>query len=312
MEAVQERQGRGYRPHAVVVSPKSGEISGETLSEPILSINFPGDPIAHARPRMGRGGRFYTPEKTRTYRQNLANAIIAEMTGSPYQKGAHDTYALNAVFYRSTRQRIDIDNLIKTVFDAVTQTGFWADDCRVHEVSARIEKASENPRVEFSISLLEDRGPKNINKKYQFMEHKLCPQCGQPMDREKTRSYPSSIRKYCSLECFSKSRRQTLTCAYCFQAFDLPKSLTRKNGLKYPRKFCSRTCSIEYHRLLKRIKGKESDKWVCLKCGGRVSRKEYKVCRACSMTTRSDPSSNYWKLRHPHVEIKITAPGEEE
>lgn len=264
----------------------------------LFSIEMEGNPIAHERPRATRSGKFYTPKKTRDYKESLAWAIKLKTQDLDYKDNAESIYGVQAIFYRSTRQRIDLDNLLKMVLDAITQSGFWTDDSKVCEISAQIEKAQANPRAYFIVYLYNSTNYVETITNYKFQEK--CAYCGKPL--EKFKSYPSSKRKYCSVECSNQSRRIKLKCAYCGKDFEIPKShlrQTTKKGKTYMRSFCSRGCSLAYWGQLKRKKGKESDKWICTVCGGRVSRKEYKRCRGCSMKSRSDPNSNYWKLRHP-------------
>lgn len=268
----------------------------------LLSVSCDGDPVAHQRPRQGRGGHFYTPEKTRAYRQVLVGAINEQAKGKSLATECDLTFGVQVRFYRGTRQRIDVDNMLKTILDAITQSGFWLDDSRVHEICGTVEKGVPHPRVEFIIYRYHLRGDETKNGEYDFA--KKCAFCEGALSAAKSKSYPSTRRKFCSQECARASKRDTLKCSQCGEKFMIPKSLHRKNrhpsGGWYPRRFCSRKCSIEFHRHLHRIRGKESDKWICTRCGGRVSRKEYKVCFGCAMQMRSDPGSNYWKLHHPN------------
>lgn len=276
----------------------------------ILVVECGGDPIAHQRPRRSRGGHFYTPNKTREYKEKLADIIKTTPRSSARLLAMSDTYGVQAKFYRSNRQRIDVDNLLKTIMDATTTAGLWLDDSQVHEICGTVEKGSPRPRVEFMIYRHHLRGDEASGGDYDFQ--KKCAHCGRDISRK---SYPSTQRKYCSNNCASEAKRLKLRCPQCGKDFSVPQSFMRRNvnpgGGFYARRFCSRECSIKYHSNLRRTKGKESDKWICTMCDGRVSRKEYKVCRACSMKTRSDPTTNYWKLRHPSVEIKIRPAGEE-
>lgn len=273
------------------------EIPGKPIAKQnniVFQLEFIGEPVAHQRPRLGRGGKTYTPQKTKEYKEGLAWIIKSEIRNYKIDKEA--LYGIQAIFYRSNRQRVDIDNLLKTVLDSLTLAGFWADDAQVREISARLLKSQKQARTEFVVY--------KISEEWAHVPSSKCQYCNGPISPKKT--YPSSIRQFCSNECFNKSNRITITCRWCGKEFDIPRSqATRKSErYQYPTQFCSRECSIQYHRQLKRIAGKESDKWKCQTCGGRVSRKEYTICRACSMKTRSDPTSNYWKLRHKNQQLR--------
>lgn len=257
-------------------------------SDIIFELEFIGEPIAHERPRLGKASRPYTPQKTRNYKEALAWTIKSKAKDPKNRKDI--LYGIQAIFYRSNRQRIDIDNLFKTVMDSLTLAGFWTDDAQVREISSRLLKGQKQAKTRFIIYKIANEWLKETVSE--------CLYCGGIISAQKT--YPSSIRKFCSKECASKSKRITIICKWCKKSFEIPRScaIETSAGYKYARQFCSRECSINYHQQLKRIGGKESDKWKCQICGGRVSRKEYIMCRACSMKARSDPTSNYWKLRH--------------
>ena len=244
----------------------------------VLTLAVPGDPVAHQRPRFTRTGHTYTPEKSRSFKLGIAALIKAKI---PTARDPLSKFGVQARFYRSNRQRIDADNLLKSVLDACTQSGIWKDDSQVVELAARVWLAQAVPRLEFIVYLAPDPSP-----------GKPCPQCG-----KETRFGKLSKRIYCSRACANASKRISLVCRQCRRPFDIPRCKVKGNP-GYPRAFCSRECSIEAFRALKRIKGKESDTWRCGVCGGRVSRKEYKQCRACSIKGRRAPTGKYWKLRH--------------
>lgn len=265
----------------------------------IFSIEFQGNPIAHERVRVRRSGKSYIPSKTRNYKNSLAWYIKLKIQNIDYKDNDKSIYGIQAIFYRGDRQRIDLDNLLKTILDSITLSGFWSDDSKVAEIAGRLEKIQANPRVNFMVYLYDSINHIETSQDYTFQEK--CSFCGGPMSLAKSKSYPCRKGQFCSKECFYQSRKIKLKCSYCGKDFEIPKSLLyqkTKKGKVYKRSFCSRDCSINYWRQLKRKKGKESDNWICSKCGSHVSRKEYKVCRGCSMKTRSDPNSNYWKLRH--------------
>jgi len=66
---------------------------------------------------------------------------------------------------------------------------------------------------------------------------KLCPLCG--------RKTPTNHQKYCSRECWMKSKRVTLTCDVCGENFTLRGSEYRASlrVRKLKMRFCSRKCN---------------------------------------------------------------------
>lgn len=261
----------------------------------ILEVSMSGEPVAHQRPRYSKkSNRFYTPPKSVTHRKQLANLIASKLKEVASDKNLR--YGVQANFYRSNRQRVDIDNLFKTILDAGTQSKIWMDDSQVLELCGRLYTKQDNPRTEILFYYVNEFGADR--KEYAPV---YCLYCGKLITSPQ---YPSSRRKYCNRECASKAKRTTFLCSQCGKTFEIPCSLVRKKkqASKTGKIFCSRQCCMNYFGNLKRING--SDRWRCVDCGKRVSRKEYKRCIACSMKERQKPTSNYWKLRHKVPETK--------
>ena len=105
-----------------------------------------GEPVAMGRPRFTKTGRVYTPKKTEDA-LNFIASIAAE--NIPYRE-SEALFELSVTFYFKRPKRLkegqtvrkgtkpDLDNLIKTVKDAITRSGIWKDDSQV--VSLRASK----------------------------------------------------------------------------------------------------------------------------------------------------------------------------
>lgn len=101
----------------------------------IVSFTVPGDPVAKERPRLGRNGNVFTPHRTR-----LAESIIWARWRSAVGPGVGvltGPVRLELRFDCATRQRVDIDNLSKTVLDALNGRAYH-DDAQVLQL--RLEK----------------------------------------------------------------------------------------------------------------------------------------------------------------------------
>lgn len=244
----------------------------------IVNLVVEGDPAATARARHGKNG-WYTPAKSADYRDLLAYKI-REQAG---MLDSRDTFGVQAFFFRSNRQRIDVDNLLKTVLDAGTKANLWHDDSQVRELVGRVWLADDNPRLECIFYHLTNPTSKG-----------RCKQCGKDFEGLKD-SHDGRI--YCSKKCKDADKRTELICGNCGESFAISQCLTKTGASK--RRYCSKACTVQAYRKLKRIKGKESEKWVCEVCGGRVSRKEYKRCRACGIEAHTSENTQlFWKLRH--------------
>ena len=236
----------------------------------IARIDLAIEPVSKARPRFGGGGRVYTPAKTIAYERTLAHHMRAAMNG---RDPVSSRVGLACAFYRKTAQRVDCDNMIKAVSDAANRV-IWIDDAQCVEIYARLHRNSSSPRI--------------VAVFYEvFEEHgKPCAQCGAIFRRP-----PSQDSDCCSVKCAVMNKRVDVKCRHCGKVFSQPQSLAARS-----KGYCSRECGMTALGNRKRAVG--SDKWICADCGGRVTRKEYVVCRGCSMKRRGDPTSNYWKLRH--------------
>ncbi|KKN71842.1 hypothetical protein LCGC14_0416960 [marine sediment metagenome] len=236
----------------------------------LLNLTIEGEPIACARPRLGKYGT-YIPAKNQEYYD-----LVGWHIKNVYQ-GNIDTdacFGLRVIFFRSNRQRVDIDNLLKSIMDAITKVQVWGDDSQVREISGRLILADKNPRVEFVIYHTQD-----------FSPVANCVHCGKPLRN----SYPSKKTTYCSRECFFASRRVSRTCTFCRRVFTIAQSKTKQ----HPSLYCSRECNLKTIAQ-KRKANKTTAK--CKTCGGPVSRKEYKHCLSCYLKSRKI-TSNYWKHR---------------
>lgn len=237
----------------------------------VVGVEVEGEPVAHARPRLGKYST-YTPKKTRDYRELLAWHIRSD-----YREEIDNVnrFGLRVFFYRSNHVRIDIDNLIKSVMDAITSAGIWHDDSQLQEVVAEVTLGDKNPRVEFVIYRV-----KNISAFY-------CIQCGKEIPRQKV--HPSYKRKYCSLACWAAAHKAKLICPTCGKEFIMAKSKIKQSKTHY----CSRPCLLT---ALAKKRVKETSKSKCQDCGAPVSRKEYKRCWLCAKKARI-PKTNYWENR---------------
>lgn len=87
---------------------------------------IPGEPVPKARPRVGRSGHAYTPERTRKAEQRVAFIAKAAAIGGPLSGALH----VELEFALGTRRRVDWDNLSKLVCDACNGV-LWADDAQI-------------------------------------------------------------------------------------------------------------------------------------------------------------------------------------
>jgi Holliday junction resolvase RusA-like endonuclease len=160
----------------------------------VIKLTVEGEPISKARARLGRYGNFYTPEKTKGYENYLRIRIKSKLGGREPDKDSY--FGVRAIFYRSNRQRIDCDNLMKSVFDAGNEL-IYKDDKQVTELFGKLFLASPNPRVEFIFYRVKDTTPKQ-----------KCAVCGNEFIRPPGYVYKNG---FCSHTCRNKSKRPIST-----------------------------------------------------------------------------------------------------
>lgn len=117
-----------------------------------LTLTLHGDPVAKGRPRLGKNGHAFTPERTRMAEKAVTDAVIAAMNGLP---PVADPVVVSVVFSCATRRRADADNLLKLITDAMNKVAF-EDDSQIEEFHVRVHRGvgKANARTVLEVSLL--------------------------------------------------------------------------------------------------------------------------------------------------------------
>ncbi|PRI11915.1 RusA family crossover junction endodeoxyribonuclease [Leucobacter massiliensis] len=112
--------------------------------KPRAALVVNGEPIPKGRPRAKAGQRAFTPKRTVDAEKRVAAAFAATHPGFAPLKGR---LMFIATFYRSTRHRVDTDNLVKLCTDALNGIAY-VDDEQIEEIHAkRIYGAGERART---------------------------------------------------------------------------------------------------------------------------------------------------------------------
>lgn len=115
----------------------------------VVSVIVKGQPLPQPRPRMTRRGGAYMPKEYLIYRKLVADnaqAAWVGVGGLPL-KGP---VGLRISFYRATMVRADLDNLVKTIQDALLGIAYQ-DDHQIVELAARKIHGAKRPRVEIEV-----------------------------------------------------------------------------------------------------------------------------------------------------------------
>lgn len=116
------------------------------------SFRVEGQPIAMQRPRVTRGRKAYTPQRSMEAEEDVARAL-ADAYGYhqdgvfptepvflvvDYYKDCHVvTFGHNTLLTHVGGLRGDIDNYLKTTMDGMTKGGAWGDDKQVVSIHAQ-------------------------------------------------------------------------------------------------------------------------------------------------------------------------------
>lgn len=261
----------------------------------VLEFTVTGEPTSKSRARFTKRGSktfAYTPEKTKQAEQRIAAEYLA--AGGPKGRDSEIAYGVTAHFFNGTRQRRDVDNMVKLVLDALNGVA-WVDDVQVIEIAARknfvgradarteitvyqagaVERRTTEcarcgkrfetwPSIPAKHCSMECRFPKGTMAKERIW---TCQGCGIEFSGD---SHP---RKYCTTECRYEQQRIPLTCDECGAEFKKLKCHIRATN------YCSEACTHVVYRRKQKALGKGAGS--CTDCNGPVSRKEYTRCRTC-------------------------------
>jgi|SRR5215471_16832400 len=122
-------------------------------TEPLLALSVPGTPVPKARPRLARAhGRHYTPRPTVQAEDKIRVAARNAWMGR-HTRPVKDPVALEVVFWLPNKRRVDLDNLVKLVTDAMNGE-IYADDSQIWSLEARKAFSAVDPRTEITIHRL--------------------------------------------------------------------------------------------------------------------------------------------------------------
>lgn len=106
----------------------------------LCDCTIPGDPIPKGRPRQGKGGHTYTPQRTIDAEEAVAWALRAAYSGKP----TRELLTVTLAFRCATKRRTDIDNLAKLVLDAGNGV-VWVDDQQVGRLIVDVARGVSDP-----------------------------------------------------------------------------------------------------------------------------------------------------------------------
>ena len=103
----------------------------------IASFTVDGEPVSKSRARFTKRGSktfAYTPEKTKAGEERVAWTYRSLAKGVP--SDPEIAYRVEMHFFNGTRQRRDVDNMVKLILDGLNGVA-WVDDNQVTQIEAR-------------------------------------------------------------------------------------------------------------------------------------------------------------------------------
>ncbi len=276
----------------------------------VARFTVDGEPASKARARFTKSGHSYTPAKTKEAEAKVAWAF--KSAGGRKDEDPEASFGVFCLFFNGTRQRRDVDNMIKLVLDGLNGVA-WTDDAQVLEVGARKDYVERDeartevvvyqaPRVGKPMRVCVECGekfrvydswPNKVHCSNDCMlaqrrlaRRRTCQTCGKEWDPGK----PSEA-KFCSRECRQQSGRVEISCDRCGA------SLSRQRCHVRAVNYCTPACAAAARdRSLSRADG------TCSDCGGPTSKKKYKRCRSCN----AKANTRWNRIGNGDVNITLT------
>ena len=194
-------------------------------------------------------------------------AQVRERLGLSFEERAVGNVAVGCLFFRSNRQRIDADNLLKFILDAGTGV-CWNDDSQVTAIAGFIEHEPQRPRTLLVV------GPhqSSMGRTGIGSTQRECRSC-----RARFWTW-NKAAKFCSRSCMARANERLageIACAWCQKPF-------RRRTTKQI--FCGDPCRMQ--RLIAGRRAHAVVKPDCRSCGKPLSRHGYALCRACWRSAR--------------------------
>ena len=119
-----------------------------------VSFIVPGPPQPKERPRKGRGGRFYTPDATRSYERALRLYALAAVRKSGWPMATRAPVVVTLRVFFPDKRRRDLDNAVKCLDGA--NGVIWYDDAQIEELHVYRAVDRARPRLEVTVEILVD------------------------------------------------------------------------------------------------------------------------------------------------------------
>jgi Holliday junction resolvase RusA-like endonuclease len=131
----------------------------------MIKLTIPGIPVAKARPRVGRNGHAFTPQKTVNYESLVQHSYMDQAEGQklegPLLIKIDFYFPIPKSYTKKRKEKIgllkelhtkkpDIDNCIKSITDALNKFAY-NDDSQIVRITAAKNYTQKEPRAEIEI-----------------------------------------------------------------------------------------------------------------------------------------------------------------
>lgn len=127
----------------IMYTQKQGSKNVYTPVRGSIKIIIPGRPVPKARPRLGKGGNVYTPEKTKQYEE-----LVAWKTKEVIKEPLTGNVAVYIKVYVKGDVFPDLDNIAKSILDGMNKVAYYDDKQVACLVVQRIKSREEKVEVE--------------------------------------------------------------------------------------------------------------------------------------------------------------------
>jgi Holliday junction resolvase RusA-like endonuclease len=279
----------------------------------VARFTIPGEPVSKARARFTKYGsrvQTYTPQRTRD--AESAVALQYRAAGGALCPDALQGFGVAAIFYNGTRQRRDVDNMLKLILDGLNGVA-WVDDLQVTEVAGSKRFLDDRDAAHTDVvvyrtdTLLRRERPcgecgtalttypswgrsgarycsppcreaAKAKKREEARRARgerpvVCQECGATFH-----SAASKPPRFCSKACTAAGGRIDIACGVCGQTFSQARSLVARGQI-----YCSAVCRATHAREVQRERRSLRMRGTCSICGAGTTRPEYRRCNPCKL-----------------------------
>lgn len=123
------------------------------LNQDII-LHLPWPPTINSYYKVTRNGQRYLDKKVRLFRALVAESVHEQMPGITL----YDSLFMDVYLFPPDRRKRDLDNYMKGLLDALTESGLWGDDSLIDQLhiyrgeivtggSVRVELSDAGPIV---------------------------------------------------------------------------------------------------------------------------------------------------------------------